>query len=39
VDAGFIGVAFPGGVTAGNGDNVKLRFVDTYMKMAADGSL
>jgi NitT/TauT family transport system substrate-binding protein len=38
-DAGFIGIAFPGGKTLGNKANVKLRFDDTYMAMAADGKL
>jgi len=38
-DAGQIGIAFPGGNTYGNADNVKLRFTSEYMKMAADGGL
>jgi len=35
VDA--IGIAFPGGKTLGDKDQVKLRFDPTYMKMAATG--
>ena len=38
-DAGFIGMEFPGGKTLGAEGNIKLRFDDTYMKMAADGEL
>jgi NitT/TauT family transport system substrate-binding protein len=38
-DAGFIGIAFPGGKTLGDKANVKLRFDDAYMAMAADGKL
>jgi NitT/TauT family transport system substrate-binding protein len=34
-----VGVAFPNGVTYGNPDNIKLRFVTDYMQMAADGAL
>lgn len=37
--ADFIGIAYPGGAVTGSKDNVKLRFDDTYMKMAADGKL
>lgn len=37
--AGFIGVAFPGGVVAGDKANLKLRYDDTYMKMAAEQKL
>lgn len=37
--AAYIGVAFPGGKVVGDPNNVKLRFDDTYMKMAADGKL
>lgn len=37
--AGFIGIGFPGGVVAGDKANLKLRFDDTYMKMAADQKL
>lgn len=38
-DAGFIGMAFPGGKTLGDGANTKLRFDATYMQLAADGKL
>ncbi len=38
-DAGFIGMAFPGGKTTGNTGNLKLRFDPTYMQLAADGAL
>ena len=38
-DAGFIGIGFPGGRSIGDSGNVKLRFDDTYMSMAADGKL
>lgn len=34
-----VGMAFPGGRTLGDPKNVTLRFVDTYMQMAADGKL
>lgn len=37
--ADFIGVGFPGGAVAGDKANLKLRFDDTYMKMAADQKL
>lgn len=37
-DAGFIGIETPSGVF-GDESNVKLRFTDSYMKMAADGKL
>ncbi len=37
-DAGYIGVAMPAG-TFGDSNNVKLRFDNTYMQMAADGKL
>ncbi len=37
--ADAVGIAFPGGSTLGDGGNVKLRFDDTYIKMAADGAL
>ncbi|MDE0178672.1 MAG: putative urea ABC transporter substrate-binding protein [Gammaproteobacteria bacterium] len=36
-DAGFIGVELPGGEVLGSKANVKLRFSDRYMKLAADG--
>lgn len=35
----FVGVSFPGGKTYGDAGNVKLRFDDTFMKMAAGGGL
>jgi len=38
-DAGFIGIAYPGGAVEGSKSNVKLRFSADYMKMAADGKL
>ena len=38
-DAGFIGIAYPGGVVEGNKGNVKLRFNAEYMSMAAEGKL
>ena len=34
-----IGIAFPGGETLGDADNVMLRFDPSYMEMAADGAL
>jgi NitT/TauT family transport system substrate-binding protein len=34
-----IGIAFPGGKTLGNPDNVKMRFDADVMQMAADGKL
>lgn len=37
--AKFIGLQFPGNVTRGDAGNVKLRFDDSYLKMAADGTL
>ena len=37
--ADFIGIGYPGGVVTGSKDNVKLRFDDTYMKLAADRKL
>ncbi|ANX03157.1 putative urea ABC transporter substrate-binding protein [Immundisolibacter cernigliae] len=37
--ADAVGIAFPGGKTLGDAGNVKLRFDDSYMKMAADGAL
>ena len=36
-DAGFIGIELPGGEILGSKTNVKLRFSDRYMKLAADG--
>jgi len=37
--AEMVGMAFPGGRTLGDPDNITLRFDDTYMQMAADGKL
>ncbi len=37
--ADFIGMAFPGNVTQGDASNVKLRFDDSFVKLAADGKL
>ncbi len=37
--ADAVGMAFPGGKTLGNPDNITLRFDETYMQMAADGKL
>ena len=37
--ADFIGMSFPGNVTVGDAGNVKLRFDDSYLKMAAAGQL
>jgi NitT/TauT family transport system substrate-binding protein len=34
-----VGMAFPGGRTLGDANNVTLRFDATYMQMAADGEL
>lgn len=39
VSPDFVGIAFPGGHILGDKDNVKLRFDDSYMQMAADGKL
>jgi NitT/TauT family transport system substrate-binding protein len=38
-NAEFIGMEFPGGKSFGDKSNIKLRFVDTYVKMAAEGKL
>jgi NitT/TauT family transport system substrate-binding protein len=38
-NAEFIGMEFPGGKTFGDTKNIKLRFTDTYVKMAAEGKL
>jgi NitT/TauT family transport system substrate-binding protein len=35
----YVGMAFPGGGSLGDGDNTKLRFDAAFMKMAADGAL
>ncbi|MEM9736985.1 MAG: putative urea ABC transporter substrate-binding protein [Pseudomonadota bacterium] len=37
--ADFVGVAYPGGVTTGDLENVTLRYDTTFMQMAADGAL
>ena len=37
--ADVIGMAFPGGKTLGNPDNITLRFDDSYMRMAAEGGV
>ncbi len=37
--ADVIGIELPGGVVLGDATNIKLRFTDTWMKMAADGAL
>lgn len=39
VSADAVGIALPGGRILGDPANVKLRFSETYMKMAADGAL
>ena len=38
-DYGFVGIEFPNGKTVGDKKNIKLRFDDTYMKMASEGKL
>lgn len=38
-DAGYIGTAYPADKVVGSSSNVKLRFDDTYMAMAASGEL
>ena len=35
----YVGIAFPDGTVLGNKKNVKLRFDDTFMQLAADGKL
>ncbi len=37
--ADAVGMAFPGGKTLGDPDNITLRFDETYMQMAADAKL
>ncbi|MEM7423274.1 MAG: putative urea ABC transporter substrate-binding protein [Pseudomonadota bacterium] len=37
--ADYVGIAYPGGATTGDPENVKMRFDPTYMQMAADGAL
>lgn len=38
-NANAVGIAYPNGVTTGNPKNIKLRFDDTYLKLAVDGKL
>lgn len=38
-NADFVGIGYPGGAVTGDKGNVKLRFDDTYMKLAAEGGL
>ncbi len=38
-DSGVIGIAYPSGEISGSSGNVKLRFDDTYMNLAARGEL
>lgn len=38
-DYGFVGIEFPNEKVIGDKGNIKLRFDDTYMKMAAEGKL
>ena len=35
----FVGIEYPGGVTTGDTQNIRLRFDPSFMQMAADGSL
>ena len=35
----FVGISFPGGKVLGDAGNIKLRFDNTFMQMAADGEL
>ena len=37
--ADVVGIQFPGGAVEGDPKNVKFRFIDSYMQMAADGKL
>ena len=37
--ADVVGIQFPGGAVEGDPGNVKFRFTDSYMQMAADGKL
>lgn len=39
ISADAVGIQFPGGAIEGDAHNVKLRFTDSYMQMAADGRL
>ncbi len=38
-DSGVVGIAYPSGKISGSSGNVKLRFDDTYMNLAAQGEL
>ncbi len=38
-DYKFVGIEFPNGEVIGDKNNIKLRFDDTYMKMAESNSL
>jgi len=38
-DSGVVGIAYPSGKISGSSSNVKLRFDDTYMNLAAQGEL
>jgi NitT/TauT family transport system substrate-binding protein len=38
-DSGVVGIAYPSGKISGSSGNVKLRFDDTYMDLAAQGEL
>jgi NitT/TauT family transport system substrate-binding protein len=38
-NADFVGIGYPDGTVTGDKANVKLRFDDSYMKLAADGGL
>lgn len=38
-DYGFVGMQFPNGKVIGDKKNIKLRFDDTYVKMAVEGKL
>lgn len=35
----FVGVAYPGGLTTGDPNNIRFRFDDSYARMAAEGAL
>jgi NitT/TauT family transport system substrate-binding protein len=37
--ADVVGISFPGGKTLGDAKNLKMRFDESYMKLAADGKL
>ena len=38
-DMDAVGIGFPGGKTLGDAGSIKLRFDESFMKLAADGSL